>query len=206
MNIFFARHGETQWNRLGKTQGTQDTDLSTLGYRQAEKLADYLHNRYKIDKLYCSKLKRAKKTAEIIGKKMGISPTCDSLLNEISFGLWEGLSIDEIEAKYPGQLAKWRSDLSFSPRGGESLSSIEKNANSFTNSLIEKHRERDKNILVISHSVTIKVLILSITGIPLSFINNIKIGQTGLSLIKVKDTRGIIMYLNNLQHLDERLS
>ena len=78
-----------------------------------------------ITAIYCSDLLRARETAEIIGNQLRLNPISDPLLREVSFGSWEGLSTPEIEAKYPGQLARWRNELSYSPKEGESFISLQ---------------------------------------------------------------------------------
>jgi len=63
--IIFVRHGQTLWNELGKYQGHTDVPLSKTGIEQAYKVAKRLKQE-KVDAIYCSDLKRAKQTAEII--------------------------------------------------------------------------------------------------------------------------------------------
>lgn len=202
MLLFLARHGETKWNRLGKTQGTQDICLSNLGRAQAEKLGEYLKVKERITAIYCSDLSRARETAEIIGNQLLLDPISDSLLREISFGSWEGLSTAEIEDKYPGQLMRWRNELSYCPKGGENLLSVCTRVGAFVDMLRESHPGNNERILVISHSVTVKVLILSLLDIPLNLITRFKVNQTGLSLINMEGTDNAALYLNNTHHLE----
>ncbi len=202
MLLYLTRHGETIWNRLGKTQGIQDTSLTDLGRIQAKKLGQQLKKNNNINAIYCSDLLRARETAEIIGKEISIEPTSSPLLREVAFGNWEGLSIPEIEEQYPGQLARWRNELTFAPEGGESLLAVQDRIVSFIKMIKEKHHDSDDNILIVSHAATTKVIILSLIGIPLSLLTHFKISQASLSLLNVQQDGSSIIYLNDTCHLE----
>ncbi|MFY9177678.1 MAG: histidine phosphatase family protein [Caldicoprobacterales bacterium] len=202
MLLYLTRHGETQWNRLGKTQGIKDTNLTDFGRSQALKLGKYLKKNKNINNIYCSDLLRAKETAEIIGNKISIKPISSPLLREVSFGCWEGLSIHEIEKKFPGQLAKWRNELTFAPEGGESLLSVHDRIVSFLNMIKVKHQNNNDNILIVSHAATTKIIILCLTGIPLNLLTHFKISQASLSLLNIQKDRNSIVYLNDTCHLE----
>lgn len=202
MLLYLTRHGETIWNRLGKTQGIQDTNLTDLGRMQAKKLGEQLKKNNNINAIYCSDLLRARETAEIIGKEISIEPTSSPLLREVAFGNWEGLSIPEIEEQYPGQLARWRNELTFAPEGGESLLAVQDRIVSFIEMIKEKHQNSDDNILIVSHAATTKVIILSLIGIPLNLLTHFKISQASLSLLNVQQDGSSIIYLNDTCHLE----
>lgn len=196
-----ARHGETDWNRLGKTQGTQNTSLTDLGRYQANQLGNKLKNK-PISAIYSSDLDRARETAQIVGKQVGLEPITCELIREVCFGNWQGLSIEEIENKYPGELSKWRNELSFYPQGGESLSSVHSRIKTFLNILKTNHPSSDETILIISHAATIKVSILEILGIPPNFLTKLKASHAGLSLLKMEEGDNAILYMNDTCHLD----
>lgn len=200
MRLYLTRHGETQWNRLGKTQGIQDISLSDFGRTQARGLGERLKSYNAIDAIYCSDLSRARETAEIIGDKLGLKPSSTDLLREVSFGQWEGLSTAEIEAQYPNGLERWRNDPYFSPEGGESLSAVHHRISSFLEGLKFDHPMDHEDILIVSHAVTTKVIILGLMELPLSFITRFKINQGGLSLIDMGKGHNSILYLNDTHH------
>jgi len=200
--IYLTRHGETIWNRLGKTQGIQDTSLTDIGRTQAKKLGEQLKKNNNINAIYCSDLLRARETAEIIGEEISLKPISSSLLREVSFGSWEGLSIQEIEERYPGQLARWRNELTFAPEGGESLLAVRDRIVSFIDMIKEEHQKNGDNILIVSHAATTKIIILSLIGIPLNLLTHFKISQASLSLLNVQQDRNSIIYLNDTCHLE----
>ena len=87
--FFFLRHGETDWNATGRTQGRTDVPLNARGIAQAQHAAGLLvgHN---IVRIVCSTLGRAQHTAEIVGAALGLTFTSDANLQEASFGVQEG--------------------------------------------------------------------------------------------------------------------
>ena len=87
--FFFLRHGETDWNAAGRTQGRTDVPLNARGIAQAEHAAGLLVG-HDIIRIVCSTLGRAQHTARIVGAALGLPFTCDADLQEASFGVQEG--------------------------------------------------------------------------------------------------------------------
>jgi broad specificity phosphatase PhoE len=101
--LLLARHGETDWNRERRFQGHADRPLNDVGRRQASELAELL----RVDAIatvYTSPLKRASETACIISTQLGLEPRELEALREIDVGDWEGLTIEEVRARYPEKL------------------------------------------------------------------------------------------------------
>lgn len=97
--LFLARHGETDWNRELRIQGSSDIPLNELGLEQARTLAQELED-VELDAIYASDLTRARTTAEAVATTHGLEVRTDARLRERSFGSWEGLTRDDIAA-YP---------------------------------------------------------------------------------------------------------
>ena len=125
--ILLARHGETQWNRAGRVQGHLDSPLTARGEAQARGVGVAMRalsgggNGLRIA---TSPLGRARATAEIIGAALDLPAgaiATDDRLKEISCGDWDGLTLDEIEARDPGELERRKGDRwDHLPPGGES--------------------------------------------------------------------------------------
>jgi broad specificity phosphatase PhoE len=98
--ILLARHGETDWNVERRIQGHADTPLNETGRGQAQAMADALAGE-RIDAVYSSDLLRAHETARIVAERRGLEVTAIRDLRERNFGTWEGLTDDEIFARYP---------------------------------------------------------------------------------------------------------
>lgn len=104
-----VRHGETDWNRERRFQGRADQPLNEAGRGQARELAELLRDE-SVSAVYTSPLRRARETAEILAKDFGLRPQPLDALLEIDVGAWEGLTIDEVRAAYPGRADEdWRS-------------------------------------------------------------------------------------------------
>ena len=106
MNWYFVRHGEIQSNIDKVYAGWSDEALTDVGMRQAEEAGEALKGKG-IGVLYCSPLKRAVQTAEIIGEAIGLVPIVDGHFKEMKMGPWEGLSEDEIQRRFSEEWRVW---------------------------------------------------------------------------------------------------
>lgn len=112
MTIYVIRHGQTDWNAEARLQGGRDIPLNALGRRQATAngvaLGDMIGHDADRFQFVSSPLGRARETMERVREAMGLDPKAyaiDRRLIEISFGDWEGLTLAEVEDRYPGVLA-----------------------------------------------------------------------------------------------------
>jgi broad specificity phosphatase PhoE len=99
--ILLARHGETEWNRIGRYQGWADPPLNETGRAQARTLADQLRST-PFDAVYSSDLRRARETAEIVAAPHGVPVIAEPGLREVNVGEWSGLTQAEVERRFPG--------------------------------------------------------------------------------------------------------
>lgn len=120
--LYLARHGETDDNREPiRVQGFTDTPLNDTGRRQAAELAAGVAS-LGLQTLWSSDLKRARETAEIVGRRVGLPVALDPRLREANRGRWEGRRFIDIERECPERYAAWRrAGPSFRFPGGESL-------------------------------------------------------------------------------------
>jgi len=102
--LLLARHGETDWNRDHRWQGSTGPPLNEVGRRQAAELAARLES---IDAGYSSDSERARETAEIVGTRLSLAIRVDARLGEVDFGEWEGLIRQEIDLRYDGAFTRW---------------------------------------------------------------------------------------------------
>ena len=165
MNLLLIRHGETSWNQEQRYQGQQDSPLSELGLAQAAKTAAFLA-RMKIDVIYTSDLLRAKLTAEAIARPHGLTPIADPRLREINFGVWEGLTREEVQARYPELFsARFRDNINVRVPGGELPGEVAERLAEFVQELQSKHLHQ--NIAAVSHGGALRLLIATLLGMPL---------------------------------------
>jgi len=103
--IILARHGETAWNVAETFRGRTDIGLNETGIKQAKLLGEYLSH-FELEAVYSSPLKRALKTAEIITGYHKLSVAANPGLIDFNYGEWQGLSHQEVKAKYKEQYAR----------------------------------------------------------------------------------------------------
>lgn len=169
MKVYFARHGQTDWNILAKVQGTTDIPLNENGIQQARKLCEFLkENSIGFEKIYTSYQVRAKQTAQIIDEQFHTGYEIVNGLEEMNLGLFEGHTWDEIESLYPEELKLWNSYKRYnkSPEG-ESYQMVLERLFKALDYIFEKNDpSSDKNVLIISHGAVIMTLIAMHNNIP----------------------------------------
>ncbi len=112
---WFLRHGETDWNRANRTQGSTEVPLNATGIAQAHAAAALLRGRG-IVRIACSPLERARHTSEIVGSVIGAPVEVHPALREASFGVHEG----EVMGAW---FAAWAAG-EVAPEGGESFAQV----------------------------------------------------------------------------------
>ncbi|MEM7195202.1 MAG: histidine phosphatase family protein [Pseudomonadota bacterium] len=159
-SIYLLRHGQTQWNVKGRYQGGLDSPLTEKGKQQARdsgrKLARHLNNASRCQ-IVSSPQGRALHTAELVALELGCDPQCvqtDPRLKEISFGEWEGKTMDEIKREYPDEFVartndRWR----VAPPQGESYSGVATRLKSWSHDLVVSG-----HCIVVSHGCTGRIL------------------------------------------------
>lgn len=99
--LLLVRHAETDWNAESRWQGHADPPLNERGRAQARELAERL-SRERIDAVYTSDLRRARETADEVGRRLGLEPVPVPDLREVDVGEWSGLTYAEITDRWPG--------------------------------------------------------------------------------------------------------
>ena len=166
MKIYLMRHGTTVWNKQKKIQGLADINLDKDGIEEVLKVKEKLKD-VTFDLVFSSPLKRAKQTASLITNNSDL--LLDDLLLEIDFGDYESRSYLNIEQKKDDPLYNFffRPEL-YIPSNGEKISSVRKRSKLFFLKLKEKYKDKDINILVVSHSIFIRSTLLNIENLETS--------------------------------------
>lgn len=198
--LYLIRHGETEWNRQRRTQGCgNDLSLSQNGLLQAKALANRLKN-ISVDTIYSSDLKRAYETAFEISKTIELPVNTSPGLREMNLGCFEGLTFDEIERQYKEVFEIWRSNPkeTIIPEG-EALITLQERISSEIDEIIQEHD--GKNIIVVSHGISIKMLILKVLCMDISNHDRIRLDNAGISIIEYRGNRPVLTLLNDICHL-----
>lgn len=135
--LYFIRHGETDWNAVGRLQGQCDIPLNERGRAQAVHCAKVLHGLFAREQrspdefdFMASPLSRARETMQLVRTGLGLDPAAyrlDPRLAELSFGAWEGLTYAELRQRPSGsrQIAERERDKwNFLPPEGESYAEL----------------------------------------------------------------------------------
>ena len=149
MRVIAIRHGETEWNALGREQGQLDSPLTARGLEQAEAIAGRLR-RVSFSALYSSDLGRALHTAEIVARATGARIEVDAGLRERHTGIFQGMTNEQMAAQHPDEYSAYRSDpYAYQVPGGESGLQRTERSVRVMNALADRHP--DKTIVAITH-------------------------------------------------------
>lgn len=200
MRLIIIRHGESEWNRIGRYQGQADAPLSDLGSRQAEALASRLRSE-PIHAILASPLQRARRTAEAVARHHPDVPfIVESALLEIDHGDWQGLMSAEVVEKYGIGLNEWRHHPTRSQMpNGESFSNILKRVLDMKERLCNEYA--DRNVLVSTHDVVVKILVADALGMDMDRINRIWVTNASVSVIEYGDGMPYLVSLSEACHL-----
>jgi broad specificity phosphatase PhoE len=120
-DVYMARHGRTAYNNERRFQGRLPVPLDDVGRAQAHELAERaapLH----FAVLWCSPLRRARETADIVAARIGLEPREDERLVETDAGAWTDRTFADVQAETPAEFARFASlDMTFAFPGGESF-------------------------------------------------------------------------------------
>jgi len=196
--IILVRHGETEWNVKEVFRGRIDIELNETGLKQAQLLAKYLSD-IEIDAIYSSPLKRALTTAEIVASYHKLKVEIAPGLIDFDYGEWQGLSHQEVKAKYRRLYAQWisRPDRVKMPVG-ESLDEVRERAMSVVDRVIANY---EGSVLLVSHRVVNKVLVCALLGLDNSHFWNIKQDTCGITTFTYEDGRFILTKHNDTSYL-----
>jgi uncharacterized phosphatase len=149
--ICLIRHGETDWNASGMIQGRTDIPLNANGVRQAEESAACLSGE-QFDILITSPLKRARQTADIINRGLGLPITEMEAFAERYFGVAEGMTKEERETAYP--------DRNYP--GLESRDTLKKRVMAGLKDIMKHHP--NQHVLLIAHGAVINTILAALSG------------------------------------------
>ena len=179
--VYFARHGQTDWNAERRLQGQHDIPLNSLGRIQAAQSGRILHELFVREGLVAadfdyvsSPLGRARETMELMRTGLGLDPVqyrTDPRLKEMSFGRWEGHTFAELkDREAEGLAAREKDKWGFVLPGGESYAQLTVRVRDWYESI-----ERDT--VVASHGGVCRALIAHLGIKPTETASLGEIGQ-----------------------------
>lgn len=197
--IILVRHGQTEWNRQERFRGWVDIDLDETGLRQAEAAAERVA-RWEVAAIYSSPLRRAMDTAQIIANRLSLPVVPLEGINDMNFGIWQGLSIGEVKENYPELFDLWR----YSPQRleipqGESLEDVRKRVVATIDDLTARHE--GSTVALVTHRVVCKVLLCHLLGLDNSHFWQIAQDTTAINLFEITEGKATVTLLNDTCHL-----
>ena len=200
MKLIIARHGETLWNKEMMLQGQKDIPISRKGLHQAKMLAKRL-SRENIDVIYTSRLNRAIKTAAEIKKfHKNARLIKEKSLNEMSWGIWEGLKIGYIKKKYKEMHKKREKDkFNFKIPRGESPQMLKTRVKKILDKIIRQNKGR--NVLIVGHGGVNRTIL----GILLKWSNekilSVRLNNASITILNVKNSKAKMSLFDSSHHL-----
>jgi broad specificity phosphatase PhoE len=178
-----------------------DIPLSPLGRVQAELVAARL-SRESITGIICSPLRRARMLAQAIARYHHLTPHPDDRLTEIGHGVWEGLTRDAIQEKYPEMYAEWSErphDVSFP--GGESLQMVHDRSIPPIAGLLA--RQGDEHWVVVTHDTVCRLAVAAAQCRPVAGFSDVGLENAGITTLVGPQLVGSVRQVNDVEHLGE---
>jgi broad specificity phosphatase PhoE len=156
-HLLLLRHAESEWNATGRWQGWADPDLSPRGRKEAAAVAASMAA-LPIEVRASSDLRRARRTAELVTADLPpeVPTVVDPGLRERDVGDWSGLTREEIEEGWPGQIEAWTGGKLVAPPGGETSEAMLDRVTASLTNLADTYPGRCA--LVVTHGGVIRIL------------------------------------------------
>ena len=201
--IWFIRHGETDWNRQRRLQGWQDTPLNEAGRAQAAQLARRLSEdarRAPFSALYSSDLQRAHATAAAVAAPLGLAVQTEPGVRERGFGVLEGLEIGRVDDLAPQAAAAWKSrDPVRELEGGETLGAFQRRVVDAVHALAERHA--GERVLVFTHGGVLDIVWREAQGVPLDAPRQAPLLNAGINRIAVAAGQWSLLDWGDVAHV-----
>ena len=198
--VFLLRHGETAWNAEQRLQGHADVELNELGRWQARRLAETLAAE-DVAALYSSDLRRALDTARALAEISGQPVHTDSALRERAFGFLEGLTYDEIDARFPEDALRWRRrEPDFAPGGGETMNGFSARSLAAVTRLAAAHP--GQAIAVFAHGGVLDCVYREALGLGLAVSRSWQLGNASINRLLFTGSRFTVLGWDDRGHLE----
>lgn len=195
-----VRHGRTAWNNTGRFQGHTDLPLCEGGRAQANALADALAS-VPFEGAVSSDLRRAVETAQSIARRHPrVTVRTDRRLRELSYGQWEGLTWEQIVARYPAmQNVSLASPSDYSIEEGESFLEMQQRV---AEVLVEIRASNARQVLIVTHAGPLHAIMRTL--MPDNPHVRVRFEPAGITRLRLQGSRCHVITLNQTAHLAAR--
>jgi len=203
VKLYVVRHGETEWNKDELFRGRKDVPLNEAGRVQAERAGAYFVGE-PVQRVLSSPLGRARQTAEPIGRTTHVHVETREEFTDMAFGIWEGRPLREIAECCPADLALWRnSPEKLRLEAAETLEDVRERVGK---GLADATCGAEETIVVVTHRVICKILVLFCLGIPNDHFWDLKFDPGSITLLERTDNRYALIFSNDTCHQKEALT
>jgi len=200
--LILVRHGQTDWNVNKRFRGRFDVPLNATGVRQAWLTSRRVAAAWKPSVVYSSPLSRAMSTAQAIAKPLSLSVEELPELIDMNFGQWQGLSPDEVRARWPELLAAWYSaPHTVRMPGGESLHHVRSRCERALEIIERNHPEQ--TVVAVAHTDFNRTMLLFVLGLGNDRLWHLRQDPCAINEIEMKKGDFTLVSMNETSHLDE---
>jgi probable phosphoglycerate mutase len=198
--LILVRHGHVEGISPERFRGRAELPLTELGRREAEITARCIAAIWRPAAIYTSPMGRCIETGMAIGKPFGLSSSTMPGLNDIDYGDWQGLTIDEARARWRSELATWHRhpDWAAIPHG-ETLQQVLARAAAALREVIRHHP--DDTVVLVAHDSVNRVLLLHALELSLSRYWRIKQSPCCINELDLSADGFTILGINQTDHL-----
>lgn len=202
ITLYAVRHGETDYNRENRVQGTKDSHLTEFGISQAKALANHFKNT-KIDEIYTSPLIRAYDTATTIAEAAGVDTIIpvDAFM-ELNCGMFEDMLIDEIKETCWDEWQEFLGNPHIAPKGGESMNQLAERVSGSLGTILTNASE-NQNIVIVSHAGVVRMTLAHLMNVTVASAVNFGLSNASIAKFINKYDRWTCLGWNITDHLGE---
>ncbi len=149
VRIYVMQTGRTTWEVQSRVESAAGSPLSDEGGEQVKDAAAKLPLK-EITAVYTSGGEAERQTAKLVAKKLRVKVRTRKDLHEFDYGLWQGLTFQEVRRRQPRVYKQWTEDpTTVRPPGGETLIEAQDRLRKALKGIVKRHRDKDTPILVV---------------------------------------------------------
>lgn len=190
--ILLVRHATAEGG--GRFQGQRDPELTHAGHRELRLLCKKC-SQHPVRVVYASDLQRARRTAAGVARIFGLKVNLDPALREMQFGEWEGLSWNQVAAKYPRLARLWIERFPHYPiPGGEPLGKFRQRIAAAMRRIVDANQ--GQCALVVTHAGVIRFTLAKALGLPARNLFRLAQDSCALNVIDYFESSPVVRCIN----------
>jgi ribonuclease H / adenosylcobalamin/alpha-ribazole phosphatase len=202
-DVVLLRHGDTRLTpeRRFSGAGGSDPHLSATGRDQARQSAGSAVLRGRpITEVLTSPMVRCQETAQIVAAALGVAARIDRSLLEMDFGLWEEMTFDEVQERYPEDLRRWKESAWATPTGSsDTFAAIIDRMRTAAERFATRYA--GASVVAVTHVTPVKALVADALGAPPSALFRMELSSACISRITYTGGEACLRLLNDTAHL-----